>query len=77
MNPFVSYQVRNLGECAMASFVVAWVWLLLIVDALVLLQRAVLRKGLVALIAVVKESTICGPSRRYEFARAHSRSFYS
>lgn len=40
-------QIRHLRERLGAARVVAWVWLLLIVNSRVLLKRRVLRKGLV------------------------------
>ena len=40
-------QIRHLRECLGAARVVARVWLLLVVDPGVLLERRVLRKGLV------------------------------
>ena len=47
VDPLVPDQIRHLREGLGAAGVVAWVWLLLVVDSRVLLERRVLRKGLV------------------------------
>ena len=47
VDTLVPYQIRHLRECLGASWVVARIWLLLVVDSCVLLKRRVLRKGLV------------------------------
>ena len=61
MYSLVTYQIRNLTKCLVASVEITFVWFLFVMDSSMLLQRRKLRKSLITMLTFKRSVFIMGP----------------